>query len=77
MGSGFSEDLNKTDFASPLEYVNATSKGKIDALKQKLEGTDYNILISCDTVLVADGNRVIEKPVSIFKIICIDQIIGI
>ena len=60
--SGFEEDLDKTKFSSPLEYVKATVKGKLDCLMGKPD-LKFDILIACDSVIVFSG-KILEKPES-------------
>lgn len=58
--SGFAEDLNKDHFSHPSEYVRATAEGKLNSLTSKAS-IDYDILISCDSIVVFEG-EILEKP---------------
>merc|ERR1712166_186591 len=61
--STFAEDLDKSSFASPREYVMATAAGKAREVFARLEaaGEAPALLISADTVISLDGT-VLEKP---------------
>ena len=58
--SGFEEDLKKEDYNSPMEYVEATCKGKVESLLSK--DIDFDLLIVADCVCTV-GQKVIEKPI--------------
>jgi len=66
--STFEEDLDKSLFKEPHEYVRATAKGKGDEVavkffgdKREPEGEEPHVVISADTVVELDGH-ILEKP---------------
>lgn len=63
--SDFPENLDKSQFSSPLEYVRATCLGKLETFSiEELVGEDQgeNILMACDTVIVNADGSILEKP---------------
>lgn len=57
--------MDKSQFSSALKYVEATSRGKLDALPLPI--SDKTIQITCDTIVVVvsnDSNEeiILEKP---------------
>ena len=58
--SGFAEDLDKSSFPQPLDYVRATARGKLDAFLAQPQ-LDFHVLIVCDSVIVFEGS-IMEKP---------------
>lgn len=62
--SGFEEDLDKKTFSDPKLYVRATAEGKLNKLLEKKDQLDFNILITCDSVVVGLDGTIIEKPES-------------
>ena len=60
--SAFPEDLDKAS-CTPAEYVVRTARGKAEDVAATLEaeGVEFDILVSCDTVVVRDG-EIMEKP---------------
>jgi septum formation protein len=60
--SAFPEDLDKAS-CTPAEYVVHTARGKAEDVAATLEaeGVEFDILVSCDTVVVRDG-EIMEKP---------------
>jgi len=65
LDSGFVEDLEKSSFEYPSQYVKATSNGKIQCAVAKVEGKYKDcVVVSCDTVVV-HNNKIYEKPVDL------------
>ena len=60
--SDFPENLDKSQFLTPLEYIRATCLGKLEALSSEIEDQCGSILIACDTVIVRDDGLILEKP---------------
>lgn len=60
--SNFPENLDKSQFLTPLEYVRATCLGKLEALSFEIDDQGDSILIACDTVIVRDDGSILEKP---------------
>ena len=58
----FKENLEKSAFSSPEEYCLSTCKGKITEIMSRIH--DFDILITCDTILVDSSDQIIEKPSS-------------
>lgn len=64
MDSKFVEDLDKSSFKTPTDYVKATANGKLHASIEILETSGEkmpDILIASDTINVKDG-VIYEKP---------------
>lgn len=61
MPSQFEENLDKSSFKSPRDYVMANAHGK--AADVAASQTNYDLVIGSDTVVVLDG-KVLEKPKS-------------
>lgn len=62
--SNFAEDLNKSKYPNPIDYVEETSYHKlIDVYEDihKLKGNKPKILLSADTVIISN-NKIFEKP---------------
>jgi septum formation protein len=62
--STFAEDLDKSQFDHPIEYVAATAREKIREVHNRVISDDQvspKILIAADTVIIGDG-RIFEKP---------------
>lgn len=57
--STFAEDLLKSDFATPVDYVKENSRLKALDVAGKL--TDWFLIVGADTV-VAQNNHIYEKP---------------
>lgn len=58
--SNFPENLDKTLFANEIDYVQATCKGKIEALPPAVDAN--TIQIACDTVVIRSDGAILEKP---------------
>ena len=65
MISGFSEDLKKSDYRSPSEYVCKTCLIKPESIDQILSDltNPIDMIISADTIVV-HKNEILEKPAS-------------
>eukprot|EP00397_Hematodinium_sp_SG-2012_P016173 GEMP01016492.1.p1 GENE.GEMP01016492.1~~GEMP01016492.1.p1 ORF type:complete len:225 (+),score=36.17 GEMP01016492.1:58-675(+) len=61
--SSFEENLDKSQFAHPRDYVVANARGKAGEVAGRASSTDA-IVISADTVVVRD-ERILEKPKSV------------
>ena len=59
--SDFEENLDKSKFATPIDYVRATCQGKVDALMLQLKTLSWDLVIFADTICNLDG-KIIEKP---------------
>eukprot|EP00105_Crassostrea_gigas_P003926 XP_011416962.1 PREDICTED: N-acetylserotonin O-methyltransferase-like protein [Crassostrea gigas] len=63
--SNFEENLDKSSFSSPIEYVRETARQKILEVAQRLyqEEPPPELIIGADTI-VTDGKNIFEKPSS-------------
>lgn len=59
--SNFEENLDKSLFAEPYEYVLANATGKARDVATRESGAD--LVVGCDTIVVLDG-YILEKPKS-------------
>lgn len=64
MASNFEEDYDKSRFASPTEYCNATclKKGELVLERTRHDPIPPSLLVSSDTIVVCDG-IIYEKPI--------------
>jgi MAF protein len=60
MESQFDENLDKTKFKNPADYVMETAKQKAIHVSSK---NDSDIVIGADTIVVLDG-KILEKPLN-------------
>jgi septum formation protein len=58
--SNFSEDLDKSLFPTPVDYVLENSRVKTTTVAQNLKN-DWYLIIGADTVVVLD-EKIYEKP---------------
>ncbi len=58
IASNFEENLEKTD---PQSYVSNTSLRKFEEIIENNHENDFDILITCDTIVV-HNNKILEKP---------------
>ena len=56
----FEENLDKNG-KTPEEYCLLTCKGKFDDLCEKLKNTNFDVLITADSICLKDGH-ILEKP---------------
>jgi predicted house-cleaning NTP pyrophosphatase (Maf/HAM1 superfamily) len=68
--SGFEENLSKADYPHPKDYVLATSCGKMEALCALLGDSlkSWDVIITCDTIVVDCKGHILEKPVSLLGV---------
>ncbi|TPX48553.1 hypothetical protein SeMB42_g01505 [Synchytrium endobioticum] len=64
--STFPEQLEKSSFQTPSDYVLATATEKTKEVVAKLTGsaTPPDLVIGADTIVVAPDNTILEKPTS-------------
>eukprot|EP00127_Corallochytrium_limacisporum_P002776 Clim_evm20s139 gene=Clim_evmTU20s139 len=58
--STFNEDLDKSKYSTPQEYVKDTCLGKLNEVGSR-PGLAFDVLIAADTVVI-QGGRILEKP---------------
>lgn len=63
MKPAFEEDLDKSSFSHPCEYVKENAKQKAISVWRQLarEKKSADLIIGCDTVVTTD-NQIFEKP---------------
>ncbi|EAS03096.1 septum formation protein Maf protein (macronuclear) [Tetrahymena thermophila SB210] len=61
--SSFEEDLDKSLYKDPKDYVKDTCQGKVNDVLKKFqqENINWDIAIFCDTIIVLN-DKIIEKP---------------
>ncbi|KAJ8907305.1 hypothetical protein NDN08_007419 [Rhodosorus marinus] len=63
--SGFEENLDKSTFSHPSEYVLENARCKAEEVAKRFIGSDAppDLVIGSDTVVILD-NKILEKPLS-------------
>lgn len=61
--SNFAEDLPKSSYPTPSSYAEATARQKALDVQRSLDKTNYDLIISSDTIVV-HNDTILEKPAS-------------
>ncbi|XP_070554147.1 probable bifunctional dTTP/UTP pyrophosphatase/methyltransferase protein [Ptychodera flava] len=60
--SQFKENLDKSSFSSPIDYVSETAKQKTEDVANRLKGPGCpDLIIGADTIVTLEG-KILEKP---------------
>lgn len=60
--SGAEENLDKSQYADPRDYVRATSRLKMELMLQRYTDKPFDAIITADTVVISDEGAIFEKP---------------